>query len=130
MGEGRLRVELGDGQGARHGAKSEHGHGDGNSRSGPIEKSGSDIGDSGRSQRQCFAFDGDTGGESSLDAERAGEWNLEYRGDLERERNCGRKRNPWADLSRWFESLPDGDEHHRAIGGIPRAGRHSVTESG
>ena len=120
--------------GTSHPAKSQHGYGYGygygNFTSGPIEKSASDIGDSAGSQRECFAVDGDTGGESSRDAARAGEWNLEYRGDLERERNCGRKHGVWADLRRGFESLPDGDEHQHAAGGSPCAEGNSLSESG
>ena len=133
IGGRRSRRGFGDVHGAQHAAESEHRHGDGNSASGPIEKNASDIGDRGGSQRERVARDGDTGGESSRHAERAGEWNLEYRGDLEPERNCGRKHCVRGDLRRGFDSLPDGDEHtapqveYLAPGTIPSPNPVSAT---
>ncbi len=85
IGGWKYRHGLGDVHGAGYGAKSELRYGDGNPASGRIEKSASNVVDSDRRQRKYFALDGDAGGESSRDAERAGQRNFQYRRFLERE---------------------------------------------
>ena len=82
---------FGDIYSASGGAESEQRDGDGNSAGGSIEESTSRFGDSTGNQREPFSADGDAGGQSSSDADGAGERNDEYRSELEREWNCGRK---------------------------------------
>jgi len=69
-----------------------------------------------------FLLHGDAGRESSRDVERSGQRHVEYRSHLERKRSCGRKHNAGADLRRWVESLPNGDEHLRAASGLVAPG--------
>src|SRR5439155_14195403 len=97
---------------------------------GPVENCPSDIRNSVWSQCKRLALNGDAGGESSLGAERTGEWHFECWRDLERQWNRRRNRVFRSDLRRGFESLPAGDQHHDVTGGIPCARRHSLNESG